>query len=263
MAGENDMSSARDWDGALALALRAAGAGARLLKGRWGTRHEAVSVTAHDVKLRDDLDSEAEILAVLAESSWPVLAEESGEHGAASDPNTPCWVVDPLDGTLNYSRHVPFCCVSVALSLGGAPVLGVVHDFVHGEVFSGVPGRGAWCNGSPVHVSGVDAPACAVLGLGYPIGFDYDDAGILAVHRLGSGFRKTRQMGSAALLLAHVACGRMDAYMEDDIYYWDIAAGAALVTAAGGFVRMESSREHPWARRIRAASSRGVWPGEA
>ncbi len=242
----------------LQTARGAAAEGAAVLRRLWRGAQTALAETAHDVKLQADRDSESAILAVLARTGLPRLAEESGESGGAGGGGL-CWVVDPLDGTMNFSRGIPFCAVSVALCRDGAPLVGVVDDFVHGEVFYGAPGLGAWLNGAPVRVSGVTRMERAVLGTGNPIGFDYDDAGALAHHHLKGRFRKARQMGSAALLLAYVACGRMDAYLEDDILLWDIAAGAALVEAAGGFVSIHPSPTHPWARAIRAASAPSVW----
>jgi len=241
--------------GLLALAGRAAAAAAALLAERWGRYHTVLAETAHDVKLQDDRDAEE----VLAESGLPVLAEESGDGGAPIAQDAVHWVVDPLDGTVNYSRGIAYCCVSVALSAGGAPVLGVVNDFTRREVFTGAPGLGAWRDGAPMRVSAVTAPGRAILGFGNPAGFDYDDAQLLALHRTLNRFHKVRQPGAAALMMAHVACGLMDAFMEDDISYWDIAAGTALIRAAGGWAELAPSPTHPWARRIRAASSSEVW----
>ena len=245
----------------LAMAERAAAAAAALLAERWGRYHTVLAETAHDVKLQDDRDAEAAVLQVLAESGLPVLAEESGDGGAPIAQDAVHWVVDPLDGTVNYSRGIAYCCVSVALSAGGAPVLGVVNDFTRREVFTGAPGLGAWRDGAPMRVSTVTAPERAILGFGNPAGFDYDDTQLLALHRTLNRFHKVRQPGAAALMMAHVACGLMDAFMEDDISYWDVAAGTALIRAAGGWAQLAPSPTHPWARRIRAASSSQVWAG--
>lgn len=244
---------------ALTTAETAAAAGAKVLSGRWRGTQTMLAESAHDVKLQADRDAEAAILAVLEDSAWPSLAEESGEQGAVAQGDTPYWVVDPLDGTVNFNRGIPFCSVSVALCIGDRPLLGVVNDFVHDEVFSGVPGHGAWHNSQPMQVSCLRESSGAMLGFGMPLNRDYDQAELLGFHETLGRFRRGRQLGSAALLLAWVACGRMDAYLEDDIMFWDIAAGMALVEAAGGWVDIQPAATLPWARKIRAASHRDIW----
>ncbi len=244
---------------ALSVAEAAAAAGAQVLRGLWRGTQTTLAETGRDIKLQADRDSEAVILAVLDSTPWPRLAEESGEHGTVAQGDTPYWVVDPLDGTVNFSRGIPFCSVSVALCIGDQPLLGVVTDFIHDETFSGASGVGARLNGQPMRVSGLSKPEKAMVGFGMPLNRDYDDAEVLAFHRTMSRFRRGRQIGSAALLLAWVACGRLDAYFIDDIMFWDIAAGMALVEAAGGWVDVQDSPTKPWARRIRAASHKGIW----
>ena len=243
----------------LAVAEKAASAGARVLRALWRGPQTALAETAHDVKLQADRDAEAAILYVLEDSPWPRLAEESGEHGDVARGGTPYWVVDPLDGTVNFNRGIPFCSVSVALCIGDRPLLGVVHDFLHDEVFSGAPGDGAWRNGWPMQVSELREPEKALLGFGMPLNRDYNEDEAVEFHATVGRFRRGRQLGSAALLLAWVACGRIDAYLEDDIMFWDIAAGMALVGAAGGWVDVRPAATLPWARSIRAASHKSVW----
>ncbi len=244
---------------ALATAETAAAAGAGVLRGLWRGTQTMLAESAHDIKLQADRDAEAAILAVLDDTPWPRLAEESGEQGAVAQDDTPYWVVDPLDGTVNFNRGIPFCSVSVALCMGDRPLLGVVNDFVHDEVFAGAAGHGAWQNGQPMHVSNLRDTAKAMLGFGMPLNRSYDHAELLEFHATLGRFRRGRQLGSAALLLAWVACGRMDAYLEDDIMFWDIAAGLALVEAADGWVDVQPTDTLPWARKIRAASHKDIW----
>ena len=241
------------------LAIKAATAGADLLADRWQKPQTALAEMDHDIKLAADREAESAILAVLDESPWPRLAEESGVQGDCTAKDALYWVVDPLDGTINFSRGIPFCCVSVALCRGDTPLLGVICDFIHQETFSGWVGRGAWCNGKPIGVSAAQTARRGLLGMGHPLGFEYDTAGLAAIYADQRRFSKVRQIGSAALLLAWVASGRIDAYLEDDIMFWDIAAGAALVKAAGGWVAMVPSIRGGWARKIRAAASPAVW----
>jgi myo-inositol-1(or 4)-monophosphatase len=110
-----------------------------------------------------------------------------------------------------------------------------------------------------MRVAGLRETSRAMLGFGMPLNRDYDGEGVIDFHGTLGRFRRGRQLGSAALLLAWVACGRMDAYLEDDIMFWDIAAGMALVAAAGGWVDVQPTATLPWARRIRAASHRNIW----
>lgn len=199
----------------------------------------------HDVKLTADRMAEEMIVARLREASpFAILSEEAGlipSRDEAPENVDMCWLVDPLDGSLNYTRGQPSCCVSIALCRAGDPILGVIFDFNRNELFSGDVDSGAWLNGAPMAVSTVSNLAEAVLGTGFPSYLDHSDATLAAFIRQVQGYRKIRGLGSAALMLAYVACGRMDAYREKSIALWDVAAGVALVRAAGGKSTMEKS----------------------
>jgi myo-inositol-1(or 4)-monophosphatase len=234
-------------------ARNAGGHLAGLLRGQ----KTVLSSVGRDIKLQADRDAEAIILELLAQSEYPVLAEESGEHGAVGD--SPFWVVDPLDGTLNFSRGLPLNCVSIALCRGNEPLLGVVSDFNRDECYAGVVGEGAWLNDAPVTVSGVGECGKAILATGFPVNRDFGSASLTAFVAQVVRFKKVRLFGSAALSLAFVACGRVDAYAEDDIMFWDVAAGAALVKAAGGYVDVSDSESVKWGKVVRCASNAAVW----
>ena len=126
------------------------------------------------------------------------------------------------------------CCVSIALWQGLNPVLGVIYDFVSGKIYSGVVDKGAGCNDKAIEVSRVASYDQAVLATGFPSSRDYSDVALEASIRSIQSFKKIRMIGSAALSLAHVSSGNVDAYTEDDIWLWDVAAGLALVKSAGG-----------------------------
>lgn len=195
---------------------------------------EMLGARNHDVKVAADRLSEALILQALQGGSpFPALSEEAGFvlGPAAAGPQ---WVVDPLDGSLNYNRGIPPAGVSIALCQGEAPLLGVIYDFTRDELFSGIPGKGATLNRLPIHVSETARAADAVLGTGFPSYADYSDAALLAFVRQVQRYRKVRALGSAALMLAYVANGRLDAYHETGIKLWDVAAGIAIIRAAGG-----------------------------
>jgi myo-inositol-1(or 4)-monophosphatase len=242
---------------ALALAERAAREAGRFLASQ--RRCTVVAEAARDVKLQADRDAEDRIVGVLADASdVPIVAEERMADAPARPAGGRRWIVDPLDGTMNYLMGIPFCCVSVGLWRGDEPVVGAVYDFDRDEMFAAVAGDGAWLNGAPMRVRSV-APERAVLFTGFPAGTDFAPASVTRfVHQIGT-FRKIRLLGSAALSLAYIAAGRGDAYFERDIRIWDVAAGLALVRAAGGaFVAAPSSVAH--ALTVYAHNGACPWP---
>ncbi len=227
----------------LALAEEAARRGGDFLANRSSHDSHVITESRRDVKLEADRQSEQRILAVLLDGGdIDVLTEERGFVGRARRRSGWRWIVDPLDGTVNYFRGLPLCCVSVALWQDDDPVLGVIYDFNRRELFSGVAGEGAWLNGAPIRVSETPCKERAVLCTGFPVGMDFSPASLASFLGRVRAYRKVRMLGSAALSLAHVAVGRADAYYEHDIRLWDVAAGVAIVAAAGGrTVRTPSS----------------------
>jgi myo-inositol-1(or 4)-monophosphatase len=246
------------WEKELELAILAAQRAGLLLCDAFRAQKTVLFEDAQDIKLQADRDAEDAILEVLKNTPHDILAEESGEHGAL-DGTKPIWLVDPLDGTLNFSRNIPLCCVSIALYEGGEPILGVIYEFMRGDLFSGVVDEGAWLNHAPMHVSSIGEARQGILASGFPMNYHYDTAGLQQYIDDVRKFRKLRLYGSAALSLAYVACGRVDAYLEDDIMWWDIAGGLALVKAAGGYVHMEDSGTAKWAKKVRCSAQRSVW----
>ncbi|MGJ3243035.1 MAG: inositol monophosphatase family protein [Opitutales bacterium] len=209
-------------------AERAAGALRPFLNGQAGV----LAADGRDIKTRADLAAEAALLEALA-GTGPVLAEESGAS-AGVDLEAGTWVIDPLDGTLNFTRGFPMAAVSVAWWAGGEPRLGVVLDLGSGDCFEGCVGSGARLNGRQIAVSDIQDPGQAILATGFPSGASQDTDVLLPFLRRLQRVKKVRLLGSAALSLAQVAAGRFDLYHEDGIWLWDVAAGLALVRAAGG-----------------------------
>lgn len=203
------------------------------------------TASGRDVKISADLESESIIIESLAGSNIPIFSEETGSITAkkgrktSSDTNL-LWIIDPLDGSLNYHQGVPLSCVSIALYKGLKPVFGVVFDFNQGELFSGLIGSGAWLNHRPIKTSHVNELSKAVLGSGFPVNTDFSSSALSRFIGEIQQFRKVRLFGSAALSLCYVACGRIDAYREENIMFWDVAAGLALVQSAGGTVKVEN-----------------------
>ena len=163
-------------------------------------------------------------------SSFPILSEEAGGNYTSG----PIWFVDPLDGTVNYSRDIPICVISISLWCNGKPLLGVVYDFNRGELFSGIVGHGASVNNRKIEVSRSTSREDSIIFAGFPVAADFSDAAVANFVGLIRDFKKVRILGSAALSLAYVASGRGDAYFERRIRIWDVAGGIALVAASGG-----------------------------
>ncbi len=218
----------------LELAAKAARAAGKALAARAPDWNVIRSEIGKDIKLSADVKAEEIILEMLsARSAVPILSEEKGWSGDEQDL---CWVVDPLDGTANYTQNIPMCCVSIALMQGWQPVLGVIYDFNHDELYTGGTGIEAKLNGTTMKVGGQQSPDTSVLATGFPAKRDFSDEAMGAFARDAARWRKVRMLGSAAMSLAYVACGRADAYQEESIMIWDVAAGCALVEAAGGSI---------------------------
>ena len=213
-------------------AARAAG---RLLVSHYGQRDRLAIEQKGLNDFVSNADREAEdVISAQLRGTFPddgFLGEETGMAGPASADFI--WCVDPLDGTTNFLKGAHNWCVSIGLWASGVPVLGVIHDPLRDEMFSGAAGRPTTCNGRPVAVTTVDALDKAALGVGHnqrinPADFTADMEKLLAA---GAGFR---QVGAGALMLAYVAAGRVDSYFERHMWPWDAVAGLALISAAGG-----------------------------
>ncbi len=212
----------------LLLAENAARKAGELLKSRGA---KVLSSVGKDVKLDADLEAHKFLLQSLEIGGIPVLSEEDEVHDFEKKKQ---WVIDPLDGSLNFLRGIPASVVSIALMEDGEPKLGVIYDFNRDEMFTGIVGEGAWLNGKQISVSGVKEKGEAILMSGFPSHSDQSTGALQNFISQIQAFKKVRLFGSAALSLAYVACGRADAYYEKNIYIWDVAAGLALVKAAGG-----------------------------
>jgi len=195
-----------------------------------------------DVKLRADRESESLIRRILAEAApYPVIGEEEGGDADLVNRYEPFWVVDPLDGTYNFLRGAGLCAVSIGLMRGETPVLGVIYDFNTETCYSGVVAEGFSINGHPVKPQWATTVDQAAFVSGFPSGMDKSRTAMEAFIDRIAPFKKVRMLGSAALATAYVAAGKFDVYFEETIRLWDVAAGLALVQAAGGSVRMKAS----------------------
>lgn len=169
------------------------------------------------------------------------------------------WVVDPIDGTVNLFYGIPHYAVSVACRLDGRTLAGAIYDPNRDEMFSAHAGGGSTCNGRPIHVAKRVDLKEAILALGFSKGKATIRKCLDLYHHYGERVRKLRAMGSAALDLAYVASGRLDAYIEQGVSLWDVAAGALLVEEAGGQVRISPGEP---AGKIHLVASNGRIPLE-
>ena len=164
-----------------------------------------------------------------------ILSEEQGLSGP--EDAAYCWVIDPLDGTTNFLHGFPFFAVSIALLYKKKPVVGVIFDPSHNELFCAMDGQGATLNQRKIRVSDKKELATALIGTGIPYKHNQSIDDYLAVlHTLISGTSSIRRAGAASLDLAYVAAGRFDGFWEFGLNIWDIAAGAVIVQEAGGLI---------------------------
>ena len=222
-----------DFSRELTIAKKAALEAGNFLRKNKDNFNKTISSTNRDIKLQADIEAEKIIIEnIHKNSSFGILAEESGMSSKESYKNL--WVVDPLDGTANYSRNIPLCCVSIALLSNSIPVLGVIYDFNNDELYEGSINTGACLNGQAISVSKTKKSQEGVLVTGLPNDTNYSDEAMIEMIKNFQNWRKVRMIGSAAIASAYVASGKADLYMENNSYLWDIAAGAAIVNAAGG-----------------------------
>lgn len=226
-----------DNEGLLSLAIDVASEAGELLAERFrsGVVDVQTKSTPTDVVTDADRDSEDLVMRRIgfARPDDGVVTEEGKGRASASGAT---WIIDPLDGTVNYLFGIPVWGVSVALHDSEGPLLGVVSDPMRGEVFAALRGRGAMLNGRPIRVSDTDDLATALVGTG----FSYDAlAREVQAHRLVRVLprvRDVRRAGSAAIDLAWLASGRLDGFFEAPMKVWDRAAGELLISEAGGLV---------------------------
>ena len=222
-----------DFSRELTIAKKAALEAGNFLRKNKDNLNKTISSTDRDIKLQADIEAEKIIKDIINDgSSFGILAEESGISSDESYKNL--WVVDPLDGTANYSRSIPLCCVSIAMLSDAKPVLGVIYDFNNDELYEGSINTNACLNGKEISVSQTLKSQEGILITGLPNDTDYSDKAMLEMIKNFQSWRKVRMIGSAALASAYIASGKADMYMEKKSYLWDIAAGAAIVNAAGG-----------------------------
>ena len=218
---------------ALAAAVGAARAAGKIMHDNWHRPKCVNSAEAHDIKLELDVRCQKLIQQKLRRKfpAVPLL----GEEGISGDMNAEYrWVVDPIDGTVNYFFGMPHAAVSIALEHHEKSIVGVIYDPFTDELWTAVRGGKTLLNGKPVRVSERAQLKEAVIAMGFSKDKTNMDESLPHLIRLARKVKKIRILGSAALELAYIASGRLDAYIERRINLWDVAAGSLLVECAGG-----------------------------
>lgn len=213
-----------------------------------------------DLVTEVDLECERMCRAVLAERfpDHDILAEEMSRDPGQPSTSRYRWVYDPLDGTTNYAHGLPIFCSSLALQIDGRTVVGAVYDPTRAELFTAERGAGAFLNGQRLHVSAAGELIDSLLVTGFPYDVHKHTADLVTMFAAFLGrARAVRRLGSAALDLCYVAAGRFDAYWEQHLWPWDVAAGALVVTEAGGIVTgMDGSEFDPGSAHLVASNGR-------
>ncbi len=227
---------------ALRIAESAARAAGKLMRENLRATKKINQSTQHDIKLELDVRCQKTIEQILRKA-FPEISI-LGEEGITGDPQAQHrWVVDPIDGTVNFTYGIPHACVSIALqSRFGTTgteadyqsVVGVVYDPFCNELWTAIRGRAALLNGTRIRVSTRSAMNEAIVALGFAKKKFTLDKMLPAFNDLVYRVRKVRIMGAAALSIVYVASGRMDAYTEFGLRLWDIAAGGLILECAGG-----------------------------
>jgi myo-inositol-1(or 4)-monophosphatase len=192
-----------------------------------------------DIKLELDKIAEEKIVSALSKFGYSILSEELG---LITKENTNLiWIIDPIDGTLNYSRNNPSSCISIALYENEIPIFGIIYDFNRDELFSGYIGMGIYINEQKIVLDNTNDNdiSNSILATGFPSYISHDTTTLNDFINKVQKYKKIRMIGSAALSLSYVAIDRFDTYMENSIKLWDVAAGIAINKAIGKRVEVE------------------------
>jgi len=240
------------FDDILDVAVDAARSAASGLKETWMNSDASVlKRTKHDVKLSADINSEKIITEIINQNRPQdgIVAEEGGESQIN---NNGIWIIDPLDGTVNFSHGHPHFCISIAWRWKKEISVGVIYDVVRNELFTAIRGKGAKLNGKKISVAKTNDLGQSMIGAGFgqltPQSEEKNN-----FNKLSAKVQKLRISGSAALDMAYVACGRLDAYVESSIFVWDVAAGSVIIEEAGGKVCLWH-KEKPFMRKCIASN---------
>jgi myo-inositol-1(or 4)-monophosphatase len=214
-------------------AIESARAAGDLIRSNLGTSLTVNVEEAHDLKLELDVSAQ-ELITTMLLKQFPdhgVIGEEGSSGSAEAEYQ---WIIDPIDGTVNFFYGIPHFCISIALRQRETLIAGTIFDPIKDELWHASRGEPAFLNDRPIRVSPRKSLSESVISIGLSKSPRAIEAGLKTFNTMIGRARKCRMMGSAALDLAYVATGRFDAYIERSVNLWDIAAGWLLVEAAGG-----------------------------
>lgn len=228
----------------LETAVHAAKEAGKLLRANFHQPKHVDEALRHDLKLALDKESQDLITGIILEQH-PSHAIY-GEEGLAGDQSSEDqWIVDPIDGTVNFFYSIPHFCISIAKRVKKELTLGVIYDPMVDELWTIEKGGQPLLNGNPVTVSSRDKLEESILFVGCGKDEEALSTGLTRFKKGSLRARKMRMMGSAALGMAYIACGRLDAYVESRISLWDIAAGQLMIEATGGKVELKPHTNNP------------------
>lgn len=237
----------------LTTAVDAALLAGKLLRENFEKPLQVDAVHAHDIKLELDRRTQQLIEThILARHPDHAILGEEGMRGGTGDHE---WIIDPLDGTVNYFYGIPHFATTIAVRRNNALLAGVIHDPMRDETWTAELGAPALLNGKPIHVSTRSDLQDCIVSMGVSKTIDTIESTLPVFNQAIRRVKKMRMMGSAALDIAYVATGRLDAYIESSISLWDIAAGVLLVPAAGGKVDLQPHSDNPNKFSIAATSA--------
>jgi myo-inositol-1(or 4)-monophosphatase len=231
-----------DFEHAKRVGIEAIYSGARVLRDHFGHISQINQKSAFDLVTEADTESEKQIIETIRKTfpDHAILAEESGANKGTAEYR---WLIDPLDGTTNYVHQLPIFTIAIALALRDEIVLGLVLNPMDGELYSAIAGKGAELNGKSIKVSSTASVSDSLLITGFP--YDFSEIVEPAMKRFSvcqQASQGVRRLGSAALDLCYVACGRFDGFWEQNLKPWDKAAGAIIAAEAGAVITNFSSQ---------------------
>jgi myo-inositol-1(or 4)-monophosphatase len=236
-------------------AVEAARSAGGMLRAHYGRQLVIDANEAHDIKLELDRRSQGLIESLLL-AQFPSHAIYGEEGFRGDDTSEFQWVIDPIDGTVNYFYGIPHFSISIALRRAGRIIVGVIYDPARDELWTVEEGGVPMLNGQRVAVSDRKELAEAIVSVGVAKSIESINRGLQLFERMLRSAKKCRMMGSAALDIAYVACGRLDAYIESSISLWDVAAGILLIERAGGKVVLTPHPSAP--ERFSIVASNGI-----
>jgi len=201
-----------------------------------------------EIKAEIDISNNSIIRNILSKSNIPILSEESYDKSLLNKKSL-VWIVDPLDGTLNYIRKISSSAVSIALFDGNVPIFGIIGEFPEGRIIYGGPKIKSFFGKKILSVSKKKSMNQGVLCTGFPSRYNFNKNLSSKLFKFYSKFLKVRMLGSAAISLLKVAEGSVEAYYEEEIMLWDVGAGLAILIGAGGKYEIKKG-ETPFSLRV-------------